>query len=129
MHAAPVQSETSEDIVKEWLNTPYIRYRLDADGEVMITAEDFTNLTNLAFPEAYMSGETLTLALALAIRKHDQQSEATILGDADMTALYQLGIGVYSLENTRVVDFRDELREAILNDSKRWIILPVSDGL
>jgi hypothetical protein len=115
--------------MNDWLKQYYLYLQLEYGGQGMITTKEFTELTALACPEAYMVGEVMTLALALATRKHKLENEVTIISDVDTMTLFELAIGESSLDSSKDTDMVEHIRRAILDESKRWIILSVSDGM
>ncbi|KAF2035273.1 hypothetical protein EK21DRAFT_54917, partial [Setomelanomma holmii] len=120
---------TRDDLVRVWLRQTFLDHQLEDGGNARITTQEFTDLTSLEFPEAYMPEHAITLALALATREH-KRSDVIVLSDGVTQILYALGIGRFSLNSPPpVIDVPETTRQAVLNESKRWIVVPVSDGL
>lgn len=117
---------TDRDKVNEWLRKEYLSYNLEDGTEAKITIEEFLDIVRMEYPDCYMPEQTVTLALALSVKKWER-SNTIVISDVHAQKLYALGTGI----DTQAEVLRDfpTLQQTLLNPQQRWIIIPCNDGV
>jgi hypothetical protein len=119
--ATPVLNDGQK--LDQWLNHQYLRYTLEDDSEISLTMQDFIDLTVLTHPRCLLNGEHMSLALALSVKKN-KRADTVLLSEFSAQSLYHFGNG----PSEELEDLPGIVR-SILDDKKRWIVVPCSDGV
>lgn len=122
---APPGVSTNEQLIAAWLETVYLQYTFEDQCECSLTMEEFLNITEMVLPTSWLGRAAMHTAIALLAQKY-MRSDVTVLSDDLAHQLYLIGT---KKSNTKDVASRLDSPSAILlDDTKRWIIVPCTDG-
>lgn len=122
-----LDSKTAEKIlINEWLDRRYLLHEMEHGFEARVTIDEFLSIVDLSYPSAWLDGQIMTAALALLV-KDQERSDVLVLTDDTAQLLYQVAVGAAQAEDLSATD--PNIHEALLDESKRWIVVPCSDGM
>ncbi|KAF2999868.1 hypothetical protein E8E13_007982 [Curvularia kusanoi] len=123
---APNLVKKGEDIVNGWLNKVYLRHKTDIGLDADITVREFLDISCTTFTECLMPDNTIDVALALSVAKWER-SNTIVVTEAHAQSLYALAIQKRTRED--VEEAYPQLRGALREPTKRWVIIPCNDGM
>jgi flagellar biosynthesis GTPase FlhF len=111
--------------VQQWLSQNYLSYSFaDArPGLFHFSVQNFTDVSDLF---KWFDGDIMSLAIALSTDSHNRQDDVFVIATNSTQTLYNLGLGRADIDDIRTLP---SLYQGILDISKRWIVVPCSDGL
>jgi hypothetical protein len=121
----PPPAPTTRSLVNAWLAEYYLEYELEDKYQDKIMMQESVNITRLDSPTSWLPDQLTSTALALAMKKW-KRSDVLVLSDYSMQQLYLTGMGTQTVP---ALIATTPIQEHILDDSKRWIVVPCSDGV
>jgi hypothetical protein len=121
----PPPAPTPRSLINAWLAEYYLEYELEDKYENKITMQEFVNITRLDSLTSWLPDQLTSTALALATKKW-KRSDVLVLSDYSMQRLYDTGVGTQTVSELIATS---SIQEQIMDDNKRWIVVPCSDGV
>ncbi|EOA83806.1 hypothetical protein ACJQWK_01053 [Exserohilum turcicum] len=127
---APAKKKTDAEILSAWLSQFLVGFKTSNDVTVEISMREFLEITNTDTKAegsiCYLEQDSIDMALALLTYKYERGSDVCVLRAYEGTELLHIGQGAYGVDD---VATDKQLLSSVRNPGKRWIIVPVSDGM